>query len=187
MWVLWSGIFAAKGRWWDFIYLVTTVGVLPELCSPSIRQIKLPFEVRRCHYYPPKSIAHIQYSWPKGTNPVFSGSLGQRRAWEGITQQQTSDLFCKLLFADLCPRYIPQSQAQTGWQPGVNLVLLLDTLISRDLKEVCSDFLWVISTWASVTLWGSSESQGHKIASCHCLKNPCNQQPFPRLHSGKRL
>lgn len=116
MWVLWSGVFAAKGRWWDFIYLVTTVGVLPELCSPSIRQIKLPFEVRRCHYYPPKSIAHIQYSWPKGTNPVFSGSLGQRRAWEGITQQQTSDLFCKLLFADLCPRYIPQSQAQTA--PG---------------------------------------------------------------------
>lgn len=148
IWVLWSGVFTAKGRWWDLIYLVTTVGLLPELCPPSMGQIKYPFEVRRCHYCPPKSTGHMQYSWPQGTKPVFSGSLGQRRAWEDVTQQQTSasDLFCNLLFVDLCPRPIPQSQAQTGWQPRVNLVLLLSTIISRDLKQVYGNFLWVIST-----------------------------------------
>lgn len=128
------------------IYLVTAVGLLPS--SSGSLGLKYPFEERRCHFYPPKSSARIQYSRPQGTKPVFSGSLDQRRAWEDVTQQQTSasELFCKLLSADLCPRHSPQTQTQTGWQPRVNLLLLLGTSISRHLKEVGGNFLWVIST-----------------------------------------
>lgn len=112
---------------------------------------------------------------------------------ESLRRRHPAAVFCQWLIlqdalcrplSKACPS---KTQAQTGWQPRVKVVLLPGTIISRDLKEVCSNFLLVISTWASVTLWGSSESQWHKIASCHCLKNPCNQHPFPRLHSGERL